>query len=247
MNNKINGFAWYLPLAFKDSVSQCKFEQGDVIYPKKLEGKNWGEKIEEFDFLIQVKNPTRSQSTANQNINVFNSNWCTKLTFEKIYPKKPDLNETIETTQGAFYTYLWKNDESIFDNLKTLKSLVTSIPSKKINNDFIKSKIPINWTGFALIVDCVNDISLSKERQVKSVLIENYNVKIEKFAIDDSVISNNENSVFSPTLELELFLIETKDIAEIKEHLKKVLFKGVKNKFNINIHGLLIRNYGRTY
>lgn len=242
MNNKINGFAWHLPLAFKDSVSQCKFEQGDVIYPKKLEGKNWGENIEEFDFLVQVKSPTRSQSTASSNLDVFNSNWSSRMIFEKIYPKNPELNKIIETTQGTFYTFLWKNDESIFDNLNPLKSLVTSISTKDLNYDFIKSKIPFDWTGFAIIVDYVNDISLSKKRQVKSVLSENYNVKIEKITIDNSIIPANEKLVFSPTLGLELFLIESKNAKEIKEHLKEVLFKGVKNKFNINTHGLLIEN-----
>ena len=53
MNDKIKGLKWHLPLAFKDSVGQCKFEQGDVVYPKRLKGKNWGENIEELTFLFK--------------------------------------------------------------------------------------------------------------------------------------------------------------------------------------------------
>mgnify|MGYP003625830145 FL=1 len=242
MNNKIKGFKWYLPLAFKDSVGQCKFEQGDVIYPTKMEGKNWGENIEEFDFLIQVKSPTRSQSTTNSNLDVFNSNWNSNIIFEKIYPKNPDLNKKIETTQGAFYTFLWKNDESFFNNQQNLKPIITSISTKRIKYDFIKNKIPTDWTGFAIIVDYVNDISLSKRQLVENVLTQNFNVRLEKFEIENSVSLDSENSDFSPTLGLELFLIQSKDITQIQKHLKDVLFKGVKNRFNVNTHGLLIEN-----
>jgi len=242
MENRIKGLKWHLPLAFKDSLGQCKFEQGDVIYPKKMEGKNWGENIKEFDFLVQVKSPTRSQSTANSNLDVFNSNWNSSIIFEKIYPKNPDLNRKIETTQGAFYTFLWKNDESVFENKEGLKPIVTSISTKKINYDFIKTKIPTNWTGFAIIVDYVNDISLSKRQLVEDILTQNFNVKSEKLEIKKSISLDNESSNFSPTLGLELFLIESMDVTKITEHLKNVLFKGVKNRFNINTHGLLINN-----
>jgi hypothetical protein len=35
----IKGFEWFLRPAFKDSVAQCKFEQGDVIYRDEPKGK----------------------------------------------------------------------------------------------------------------------------------------------------------------------------------------------------------------
>jgi len=243
IDNQIKGFKWFLPLAFKDSISQCKFEQGDIIYPKKLKGKNWGENIEEFDFLIQIKSPIRSQSTANDNLDVFSSNWSSKVIFEKIYPKTPELNKTIETTQGQLYMFLWKNDESVLNTKELLEPVTSSISTKNINQEFIKSKTPENCTGFAMITDYVNNISLSKRNLVEKTLKEHYKIKLERYLIEESIILDIFQTNISPTLGLELFLIESKNETEIQEHLKAVLFKGIKNKFNINSHGLFIANY----
>ncbi|MBI2281800.1 MAG: hypothetical protein HYU68_14080 [Bacteroidetes bacterium] len=243
IDNQIKGFKWFLPLAFKDSVAQCKFEQGDVIYPNKLKGKNWGENIEEFDFLIQIKSPSRSQLNANDNLDVFSSNWSSKVVFEKIYPKTPELNKIIETTQGRLYMFLWKNNESVLSTKELLEPVTTSISTKNINQKFINSRTPENYTGFAMITDYVNNISLSKRNLVEKILKEHYKIKIERYSIEESIILDIFQTNISPTLGLELFLIESKNDTEIQEHLKVVLFKGIKNKFNINSHGLFIANY----
>lgn len=242
INNQIKGFKWFLPLAYKDSVAQCKFEQGDVIYPKQLKGKNWSENIEEFIFLIQIKSPTRSNSTTNNNLDVFSSNWNSKVVFEKIYPKTPELNSTIETTQGQLYMFLWKNDESLLNTKELIEPVVSSISTKDINQNFINSKIPENNTGFAMITDFVNNINLSKRSLVENILKEHYKIKLETYTIEESVSLDIFQTNIPPTLGLDLFLIESKNDIEILEHLKTVLFKGVKNKFNINSHGLFLVN-----
>ena len=119
MDNIIKGFEWYLPLAFKNSVAQCKFEQGDVIYRHRPKGTIWGEEIKHIDFLVQVKSPTRTNSSAVGDLDVFGSIWNSKIVFEKIYPNNHSRNKTIETTQGKFFSFLWTNDEAVFtsDNL----------------------------------------------------------------------------------------------------------------------------------
>ena len=54
-----------------------------------------------------------------------------------------------------------------------------------------------------------------------------FNIRLEKFEIENSVSLDSKNSDFSPTLGLELFLIQSEDITQIQKHLKDVLFKGV--------------------
>lgn len=246
MDNRIKGFEWNIPLAFKDCIAQCKFDHGDVIYKNKSNAKNWGEEKIDIDFLIQVKSPLRASANSNSSdIDVFRANWNSKIVFEKIYPNNSDLNTKIETTQGHFFTYLWKNDETILNSNQILKPVITSISAKQIDSKFIKSKIPDGWHGFAIIMDCVSNLVISKRTLIDNALSEKYTCRSEVYEFDEAVNLNIEEqksySGISPTLSLELFLIQSNNSEEIIEKLKSVLFKGVKNRFNINTHGLLIK------
>jgi hypothetical protein len=246
MKNTIEGFAWHLPLVFKPCVAKCKFEQGDVIYKYKPSGETWGEVRTDIDFLIQVQYPTRINTSISDDFDVFKSNWNSKIIFEKIYPNDIGLNNTIETTQGQFFTYLWKNDETILDNNNVLLPILNSISTKQINYEFIKSKIPPKWCGFAIILDSVSDLIISKRNSIFDVLSEKFHCYSELFSFTEAISINNVDlklySGVSPTIKVELFFIESDKSNEIQEELKNALFKGVKNRFNINIHGMFIIN-----
>lgn len=246
MDNIIKGFEWYLPLAFKDSVAQCKFEQGDVIYRHRPKGKTWGEKIKHIDFLVQVKSPTRTNSSAVGDLDVFGSNWNSKIVFEKIYPNNHSKNEIIETTQGRFYSFLLTNDETVLTSDNLTLPVLTNISAKQINSDFIKSKIPLNWCGFAIVVDSVSNLIISKRNAINDALEKKYIIKTELFDLNEAVILKTNDTTsysgISPTLAVELFLVQSDNLEEIQDVLKNVLFKGVKNRFNINTHGQLFKN-----
>lgn len=230
MDNKIDGFEWHLPLAFKDSVAQCKFEQGDVIYKSTLKDSSLG--------IIQVRTPSRSYISNGGDLNVFESNWNSKITFEM---NDFSLTKIIETTQGRFFTFLWKNEESILHDNKPLPPVQTSVASKQMDFVFLNSKIPYGWTGFAIITDSVSNLIISKRNGIMEALTKKFNVQVEQFKLDEA-LNFDANSMYSPTLGVELFKIESVNSEEIKEEIKAVLFKGIKNKFNINIHGLFIEN-----
>ncbi len=237
MNDRIDCFEWYLPLAYKDSVAQCRFEQGDVIYRHKPLGKTWGEQKVDIDFLIQVKSPTRTITSTKGDLDVFSSNWNTEIVFEKFYPNNLSSNKVIKTTQGAFYSFLWKNDEKflIDDNFSPL---ISTIRPKDINYELINSKIPFGSSGFAIIVDTVSDLIISKRTTINNVLNENFQVHTNLFSCKEAIVLDS-NSI-CPTISVELFIINSQDIVKIMEELKKVLFKGKKDKFRIQMHGLLI-------
>lgn len=245
MDNIIKGFEWYLPKAFRDSVAQCKFEQGDVIYRHRPKGLTWGEEIKHIDFLIQVKSPTRATSSTVGELDVFRSNWNSIIVFEKIFPNAPSQNKIIETTQGNFFSFLWKNDEAFLTSNVKREPVLTNISPKHINSDFIKSKIPTNWCGFAIIIDNVSDLIISKRNAINEALTKKYIVRTELFDIKEAVILETIETKpyldICPTLGVELFLIQSDDLEEIQELLKTVLFKGVKNRFNINTHGQLLK------
>ena len=245
MKNKIDGFKWSLSPAYKDSVAQCKFEQGDIIYKAKVSGENWSEEIKEIDFMIQVKSPTRAINSTKGDMDVFDSNWNTKIIFEKVYPNDLTSNKVIETTQGAFFSFLWKDDEALL-SVNDLNPCLTSIRPKYINSDFLKSKIPAASTGFAIITDSVSDLLISKKSEVIKVLKDSFAYHSKTFTCEEAILKNAldefPNSGFSPTLGVELFVINSLDINKIIEEIKKVLFKGKKDQFSIQSHGLLITN-----
>jgi hypothetical protein len=246
MDNIIIGFEWYLPLAFKDCIAQCKFEQGDVIYRHRPKGTIWSEEIKHIDFLVQVKSPARSNSSAVGDLDVFSSNWNSKIIFEKIYPNDHSKNKTIETTQGKFFSFLWTNDEAVLTSDTLTLPVLTNIPAKQINSDFIKSKIPTNWCGFAIVIDSVSNLIISKRNAINDALAQKYTLNVELFDLKEAVIlktiDTTSYSGISPTLGVELFLIQSDNVEEVQEVLKNVLFKGVKNRFNINTHGQLFKN-----
>jgi hypothetical protein len=245
MENQIDGFKWYLPHGFKDCLVQCKFEQGDLIFPHKLKGKTWGEDVKDIDYLIQVKSPIKSHTNSSEDFNVFYSNWSSKIIFEKIYPNDNGLNKTIETTQGRFYTFLWKGEEDILN--ESVEVLPVFIPntSKYINSKFIKLNIPKNWCGFAIIYDSISDLIISKRTAIKEILEKNFEVDIKSFNSKDAVISDFDKNMFcaiSPTVSVELFLINTTNNNEVDELIKTLLFKGLKDYWKITRHGILIQN-----
>lgn len=243
MKNKIDGFEWHLPLSHKDSVAQCKFEQGDVIYKHAPSEKIWEEQKVDIEFLIQVKSPTRTLTSTKGDLDVFSSNWDTKIIFEKIYPNNPSSNKEIETTQGAFFSFLWKNDENLL-NQSDLLPVISSIRPKDINFEFINSKVPLGSTGFAIMVDSVSDLIISKRTAINNAIKDNFNFSTKLFSCEEAVnigfLNESPNSGISPTLGVELFIINSQEVDKITEEIKKVLFKGKKDQFRIQTHGLLI-------
>ncbi|MDI1234137.1 MAG: hypothetical protein PSX81_07645 [bacterium] len=266
--NKIDGFEWHLPLAYRDSISQCKFEQGDIIYKHQLPDKTWGDQKPDIDFMLQVKSPTRTITTAKEELDVFASNWDSKIIFEMNYPNNPSSNKVIETTQGKFFTFIWKNDDSVFsDDRQILPALTSSRlrpvkpkPKKNdpdpddlktngwLNVEFITSMVPLGFSGFALIVDTVSDLMTGKRNVVADILTNQFNSTSKIFDCVKAITLDEKQQLpslgFTPTLSVELFLFHSKDVALIKEELKKVLFKQKKERgvFSISNHGLFIEN-----
>ncbi|MFT5053407.1 MAG: hypothetical protein ACI97X_000417 [Oceanospirillaceae bacterium] len=261
----IKGFEWFLRPAFKDSVAQCKFEQGDVIYRDEPKGKTWGETSENIDFLIQVKSPTRSNTSANTEYDVFGSNWNSPIKFEKFHPNSPEKNQVIETTQGRFFSYLWKNNKSCLENETVIYPPITSNrlrptkPKSKasegstvgwINMSFIASSVPVGYSCLAIIVDEVSTLITSKSQAIRTALENSFEITTELVSCSKAIsLSKNlkeQEREFSPTVSVQLFFIRELDLNKINQVLEPVLFKGAI-KFRITAHGILIQNNGSLF
>lgn len=254
----IIGFRWHLPLAFRSSISQCRFEQGDIIYLEKPLGKKWEEEIQFIDYLIQVKSPTRSVVTSQQDdSNIFRSNWDSPVIFEKIHPNNHGLNKTIETTQGKLFSFLWRNDENILENKDSLTPVIISSQIKYskpqqltksrtigwINKLAIINLIPDNCFGFATIYDQSSELSEIKRQKIKSLFEKFTNQPEQLFSCDELITKHTdlkEFPKFSPTLRISLYIADKTHNKEIQSELKKFFYKGEKGRFRIGAHGLLI-------
>lgn len=256
--DNIIGFRWHLPLAFRTCISECKFEKGDTIYLDQPKGKNWEENIQKIEFLIQIQSPLRSSTTAqSQDLNIFFSNWNSPVTFEKIYPKNHKLNEVIKTTQGRLFSFLWKNDESVFKEQNILTSIITSaqirsseplnpIISKSIgwiNEPLIKTHVAESDFGFATIYDQAieaNDLKNSSIRKIFETFSKN---SVKQFSCEQMILMKSEpldNFEFSPSLRVLLYTANKNHRDDIDGELKSLLYKGNKGMYRLSSHGLII-------
>ncbi len=245
MKEKIEGFEWFVHQAFKNSVAQCKFEEGAIIYRHPPKGNNWGKEIQHIEYFIQIKSPSRSSINNANDLNGFHKNWNSKVIFQKIYPNEPHKNKEIITSQGKLFTFLWKNLDYCLDDKTIIPPVINSIPTKCIDYYCIKNDIPLNHCAFVIITDSVNNLLISKRRLIHESLLNNFEIYTKRYETEKVInkyeLNLWEDNEISPTIGVESFIINSQNIEEIHETLKKVLFKGEKDKFNINVHGLLIQ------
>lgn len=248
MNDIIKGFKWHLPIAFKDCVAQCRFEHGDIIYKNKPVKDSWAELLLTQDYLIQVKSPSRSNitTTTSTDNSVFKNNWYSKVSFEKIYPNIPSQNELIETTQGQLFTFLIKGDEAIFQDFGTLLPLLTNISPKFINTEFIKSKIPKNYCGLAMIVNPASALHTTKKINLKDAFNKKITLTNEVFGLQEALhleeIDLTKHSGIFPGLHIELLLIDSTNTIKVESIIKSALYQGKKDQFKISSHGYFFQN-----
>ncbi len=239
---RYNGFRWYLPKFFKDSLSKCRFEQGTIIYKDELIGEKWGEQIDHIDYLIQIQYPPSSMSSGNGDESVIKANWETEVEFVRFYPKS-NRKEFVKTTQGRLFTFLWKDLPEILDKNIPLLPPLFKLSNSSINENFIIENVPANCVGFAFVYNSVNDILISKLNSI--ILKAEVDFKVEEltFSIEEACINlelEGTNGVY-PLLCVKLLLFKSAKIDVINDLIKSALYKGKMGQFSIKTHGFLIQ------
>jgi hypothetical protein len=169
------------------------------------------------------------------------SHWDSEVIFEIFYPKTKQ-KKTIKTTQGKLFTFLWKDNPEILDDTEPLLPPLYKIPAKFINKDFVLGKIPVGNVGFAFIYNSVNDISISKLNNIKKETSD-FDIEELTFSIEESCMireTERTNGIY-PLLKTKLLLFKETKKEFIHELLKNAVYKGEKDRFRIETHGLLIQ------
>jgi len=236
MSEKYSELRWHLPPYFKDSLAKCRFEQGTVIYKDKPLGENWREEINNIDYLIQVLYPPATIGVKSAML----SHWDSEVIFEFFYPKTKEKKVT-KTTQGRLFTFLWKDNLEIFYDTKPLLPPLTKIDVKSIDKKFFKEKIPFGNVGFVLPYNPINDILVWKLNEIKK-LSSKYDFEELTFSIEESCIIRKTEKDYEiyPLLKTKLLLYRNARFQEVYELIKSAVYKGTKDKFSIETHGILI-------
>lgn len=247
-------FAWALPKAFKDPLSICRFEQGDVLYDTRKAYQVWKEALKYLRYGIQVKFPERSTSRkAEQEADsVFSSNWNQKAVIE-LTKYSTQTQSLIDTTQGRLYSALWKGNLDILSKDYPDPS-IPELPKTLLKNGMLPLLEPYicklstddiipNPTVFVVPYDETRDIYRNKFNKVKYALEKHVKLRIKMISPEQAGLSHPNE--FVPTLSLAFFLVENSSQAEVIELVKKALYvppngnQPQKEQFRINAHGYL--------
>lgn len=249
-------FAWAVPKAFKEPLSDCRFEEGDILYDRKEAYLPWGEGFEVVRFSAAVIYPPRGVSTRIEPTrSVFKQNWPSKAELE-LTDYFENTKQSLKTTQGRLFTLLWKGKIDVLSTTAdepTMPFLLDYLKVRKEHRNKLEGSIPHfekllqdrpeNKTFFIMAHDLVNDVSDLKYHTVKSALEADFAVQEMRRQPKQVGIPNGESLL--PTIFVVCFALEEQSYEKIAEKLKQVLYKPSKeskketDRFKLDRHGLL--------
>ena len=244
-------FKWAVPHAFNSAIASCRFEQGDILYDTPLAySGSWGEALQHINYSLQVKFPPRSSSpdTSNNDGSVFSANWSARVVFE-FQDHKTKTSKLVETTQGNLYTLLWKGnvDNYLTEQTCAPKQAIELLDKLELASVFFEQKAATdhNIKGFFILPFCpASDQLVEKYKRLDNVFLEFF--QFSKLQINLTEISVYSYADFVPTAKIvAFFFLQNLDSAEIKEAIKKALYKPSRDKktkkenFSVSNHGLL--------
>jgi len=234
-------FSWAVPNIFSGAIAKCKFEEGDIIYDSQFAYQEWGQAIESIKYCIKVKSPRRTlRITKGKSASAASANWYSEVVidFKKFIGDTP--SQIIKTTQGRLYSLLWKGDLEIFSEdkpgpppplfLKDVRKMLAETVSEC-------ERIAGNRPYFIMAYDPTNDVSLQHHLKILSALEKDFGCKLSQLTSKDSGFKEWEK--ISPVICTNLYVLDNGGYDDVLRTLKKVLYKGKKDKFRILTYGIL--------
>lgn len=241
-----SGFKWAVPLAFSDAVSRCRFEEGDILYNSLSAYGNWPEVKDSVTQSFQVRLPARSQgSSAFGGSSVFSSNWLSEIVVDHFNNHKNTSTTPIQSTQGRFYTALWKGDPSILDlsNKSPEIPLLVKDVTKQIGK--AQSFAPQLINGQTAFVMARDHSNLASRAKFHKILANLRNTLIEPPTVVTPLqagFDNHEN--IAPTVDIVAFISRLKK-QELEELVKNAVYAPSKesdrDQFRISAHGAIFQ------
>ena len=251
-----DSFNWCVPIAFTDSLSLCRFEEGDVIHDSPDGYLPWEEAIKKIRYTIQVKYPpSTTKGSSSDSDSVFEDNWKSEVVLTLIDHKKKDSRE-IATIQGNLYTALWKGNLAELDNKAqcpiplTYLSVARRAETAAFHcKEFFAKKMekPNVWLmGY----DPTNPVSQAKYGDVKARLQKEFTMVEKMFTTEQVGLGT---ALIVPTVQFVAFGIDLGASQKIADALKEVLYKPSKNKktdkenFRLSTHGAFLPSHEQKF
>ena len=234
-------FSWAVPKIFSGAIANCKFEEGDILYDSQAAYQKWGKALESIGYCIKVKSPRRTvRITKGKSATVASANWNSEVVidFKKFFDDTP--SQIIKTTQGRLFSLLWKGDLEIFNEnkLDPPPPLFLKDVRKRLKETVSEcERIAGNRPYFIMAYDPTNDVSLQNHLKILSALEKDFGCKLSQLTPKDSGFK--EWVKISPVIYTNLYVLDNGGYDDILRTLKKVLYKGKKDKFRILTYGIL--------
>lgn len=232
------GFKWAVPKAFKEAISSCSFEEGDILYNTKEAYSSWSQAKSKINYAFQVHFPARSKGRKidENGSSIFKSNWNTTVKLEVILDKDNKFKEKfIYSSQGRLFNLLQTGNISILDN-KTkqpeMPKLIDDLKKHTSDNELVKlakkhfSKEMRNVNLFIMAYDDTNDAVTSKFREICSSLNE-FTPSILTIKLSEIGVNKDE---FHPTLSFKCIAMDSTSPEKIRDRIKERLWPKKESK-----------------
>jgi len=228
-------FNWAVPTAFKNAISYCCFEEGDILYDTKnaYNASTWAESLKHINYMIQVKSPKRSSVLGGQVDTglVFEQNWNSEVVFELMDYKHTNRKKLISTTQGKLFTLLYtgnlnllkENSENpplpilIGKELEPYRDKAASTIQNKLKNS------AKNLNLFVMGYDPTNNTYTQKFSKIEASLNSiDLEYKVYDYSPKECDLENHKD--FSPVVYFRCIAIDTKSVEKFRDSIKSALW-----------------------
>ncbi len=243
------GFEWAVPGSFADPLSNCRFEQGDLLYDRpEAYLESWSQVRDREGFAIQVLEPSRgvAAKSGSQDHSAFADSWGQKVVFDW-YNLKTGESRIITTSQGRLYRFLWRGNQSILEDETTLDIPLQAVDLKKflpqVTSRFQNELLPNpNIIRFLLPIDGAAGLYHEKFLKVQKALESHFQTTTERVSANNLGLDRE----FLPTVQVACFEIQEATRQAVEETLQNVLYNpGASRKteavrFRLSAHGVLV-------
>lgn len=226
-------FKWAVPKAFKEALSICSFEEGDILYnTKDAYNNSWEQAKNQITYAFQIRSPARSKGkkTDENSSSIFKANWNSTIELEVLFDKDKKFKEkVIYSNQGRFFTLLHKGDISILNKeieQPKIPKLVDDLKKQTDNQQVIDlakehfSKDMKNVNLFVMAYDDTNDLVISKFNVIYSSL-QNFNPSVLNISLADAGLNADE---FHPTLSFKCIGLDSTSPEKIRDKIKEIMW-----------------------
>lgn len=254
MSDVLENFAWHVPKAFCDPLSQCKLEEGDTLFSNESGVNRWPPSLGTTS--IQYLSPTRGTNNTAMladSESVFLENWNSEAVVELIVWGDKPVKDTIITTQGRVYSCIWKGDTNLLypnrmenPNPPLLAKVARSMLRQVMETESfsfapLPSELTNSQTLFAWVTDSTSKLYRSKTHDLCHTLISRIDCVLGFVSAEEFLNTTG----FAPTVSIAIIGCAGDAKQTIHDTVKELFYrpdpKAKNPKFRINSHGTFLR------